>query len=275
MALLDEIDQEKQKLKDAGYAEQLKDKPMCYHKLEEIAYKIFNRADKEDRAGRANIRVAQEFLTAWTLFECVEVVAPEEFEADEQLDRLKKYAKFKSAYIAKCIKGGETPIPGPMDENGNPIADGPTSDFSSEPSQVPSQAPSGGIPSIDSIESFDPYASNTSLQPVMPAPAQVPSTAPVNYPAQAPSSASGGYPSMAAPSPAAVPPPASVPAMQIPSNPPATASFSGSFTPKASISIDDTDQANKFCKYAMSALQYSDISTAVSNLEKALKLLTN
>lgn len=31
---------------------------------------------------------------------------------------MKKYAKYKAAYIHKCLKSGETPIPGPVNEEG-------------------------------------------------------------------------------------------------------------------------------------------------------------
>lgn len=37
---------------------------------------------------------------------------------------------------------------------------------------------------------------------------------------------------------------------------------------------EDFTQAQKYCKYAGSALQYEDVATAVQNLQKALKLLT-
>jgi len=36
---------------------------------------------------------------------------------------------------------------------------------------------------------------------------------------------------------------------------------------------EDFARAQKYCKYAGSALQYEDVSTAVQNLQKALKLL--
>uniref|UniRef100_A0A3Q3WXL6 Vacuolar protein sorting-associated protein VTA1 homolog n=1 Tax=Mola mola TaxID=94237 RepID=A0A3Q3WXL6_MOLML len=40
------------------------------------------------------------------------------------------------------------------------------------------------------------------------------------------------------------------------------------------LSPEDFTKAQKFCKYAGSALQYEDVSTAIQNLQKALKLLT-
>lgn len=38
--------------------------------------------------------------------------------------------------------------------------------------------------------------------------------------------------------------------------------------------IEDTQEAQRLCKYASSALDFQDLKTAVSNLERALKLLT-
>ena len=40
-------------------------------------------------------------------------------------------------------------------------------------------------------------------------------------------------------------------------------------------SSEQIAQAQKFCKYASSALTYEDVPTAIDNLQKALKLLTN
>lgn len=37
---------------------------------------------------------------------------------------------------------------------------------------------------------------------------------------------------------------------------------------------EDFARAQKYCKYAGSALQYEDVGTAVQNLQKALRLLT-
>uniref|UniRef100_A0A3Q2WMC4 Vesicle (multivesicular body) trafficking 1 n=1 Tax=Haplochromis burtoni TaxID=8153 RepID=A0A3Q2WMC4_HAPBU len=40
------------------------------------------------------------------------------------------------------------------------------------------------------------------------------------------------------------------------------------------LSPEDFTKAQKYCKYAGSALQYEDVGTAIQNLQKALKLLT-
>ena len=46
-------------------------------------------------------------------------------------------------------------------------------------------------------------------------------------------------------------------------------------TPSTSVSFDDMQNAQKYCRYAISALQFEDIKTAVDNLQKALSLLTS
>jgi len=40
------------------------------------------------------------------------------------------------------------------------------------------------------------------------------------------------------------------------------------------LAAEDLVKAQKFCKFAGSALQYEDVPTAISNLQKALSLLT-
>ena len=43
--------------------------------------------------------------------------------------------------------------------------------------------------------------------------------------------------------------------------------------PTHRIDLKSQDQATKHCRFAISALQYSDVATAIINLEAALKLL--
>ncbi|XP_041108458.1 vacuolar protein sorting-associated protein VTA1 homolog isoform X2 [Polyodon spathula] len=45
-------------------------------------------------------------------------------------------------------------------------------------------------------------------------------------------------------------------------------------TGEVRLTPEDNTRAQKYCKYAGSALQYEDVGTAVQNLQKALKLLT-
>lgn len=43
--------------------------------------------------------------------------------------------------------------------------------------------------------------------------------------------------------------------------------------PTSSLSPEDNEKAQKYCRFAASALQYEDVQTAVENLHKALALL--
>ncbi|XP_053238037.1 vacuolar protein sorting-associated protein VTA1 homolog isoform X2 [Podarcis raffonei] len=61
------------------------------------------------------------------------------------------------------------------------------------------------------------------------------------------------------------------PGAHAPANTPAEVPHS---TGEIHLSPEDFAKAQKYCKYAGSALQYEDVSTAVQNLQKALKLLT-
>lgn len=38
-----------------------------------------------------------------------------------QIEKFKKYAKYKAAYIHRCLKSGETPVPGPVTEEGEDL----------------------------------------------------------------------------------------------------------------------------------------------------------
>jgi len=66
-------------------------------------------------AGVFNTKVIQQFMLAASLFDCLAVLSPES-ENDETLAPIKKYANFKTVYLSKCIKAGETPVAGQMDD---------------------------------------------------------------------------------------------------------------------------------------------------------------
>ena len=67
-----------------------------------------------------------------------------------------------------------------------------------------------------------------------------------------------------------------MPTPQQPSIPQATVSIPTYVQEAVSqqVTPEQMAQAQKFCKYASSALTYEDIPTAVDNLQKALRLLT-
>jgi len=54
------------------------------------------------------------FYTAGMLFDVLTIFG----ELSEELVQNRKYAKWKAAYIHNCLKNGETPVPGPLEEEG-------------------------------------------------------------------------------------------------------------------------------------------------------------
>lgn len=59
--------------------------------------------------------VVKAFYTAGIIYDVLLTFG----ELSEEATDKRKYAKFKAAYIHNCLKNGETPVPGPPDEQGN------------------------------------------------------------------------------------------------------------------------------------------------------------
>eukprot|EP00050_Salpingoeca_kvevrii_P007241 m.294758 g.294758 ORF g.294758 m.294758 type:complete len:328 (-) comp13056_c0_seq1:147-1130(-) len=237
-----------------------------------VAIRLFALADREDRAGRADKRVAHSFLTVKTLLEAID--------RDVDTEEKYKYALWKAAYIAKCLREGITPVPGPVDEFGNPIpepgAEDELGDFEGGDGAAAAPDPMASLPSI-------PPAAQS---PQSPQPHQAPPSQPAgpSFHLPEPPTAHPGGPSSGGaaaapayrPAPAYKPPPAAAAAPPPAAAPPAaTGGGSGGSRVRPDISFQDNDKAAKFCKYAISALQYNDYNTAVDNLRKALGLLTH
>ncbi|GAB1603110.1 vacuolar protein sorting-associated protein VTA1 homolog [Argonauta hians] len=227
--------------------------------LENYALKFFIVADNKDRAAQFDKNLVKTFYTAGLLLDVMSVFG----EVDEDLEKNKKYAKWKAAYIHKCLKNGETPIPGPMGEDAEIEGGG----------DVPTQ-PVG-------FNDVEPSASGG------------------NYPNAATSAAGATYNSYGAnvnatgssnqqtdrlqkpPSGSMAPP--TTPQDSIHGNSSVSnASGSSMYTPwkppenpaGITLTTQDYQKAMKLCKFASSALQYEDSKTAIDNLQKALTLLT-
>ncbi|XP_070569052.1 vacuolar protein sorting-associated protein VTA1 homolog [Ptychodera flava] len=200
--------------------------------LENYALKIFLYADNEDRAARFNKNVVKSFYKASMLFDALQTFG----ELSEDIKNNRKYARWKAAYIHDCLKKGETPHAGPLDDSedmfgaagGAPIV---PSNF---PSQIQPQNPSIG-------------GSQNNL--VIPPGTHAPPTTP-----QDPGLNRGVIPG---PSSQHIPPPVQPTNQQGAVN----------------LTQEDYTTAQKYCRYAGSALQYEDVPTAIENLQKALRLL--
>jgi vacuolar protein sorting-associated protein VTA1 len=246
--------------------------------FENFAMSLFNKADTLDRDGTANKNTVRMFFMAAVLFEAMAVFGP----LTDEIAQRAKYAKFKAAYIQKCLKTGQTPKPGPVDGSdldGTGTTDDATgnsgtttADQSSKILDIP-EVPTDSDRDAPKQKPQDPFILNPTsppshVRPPMPpnlppgstystVTPVTPSSKPASGPLSRNTSTTGG----------------STPAS---SNDPqhstinATQFFASDGTP---LKPEDIIQGQRYCKFANSALQYDDIPTAVENLEKALRLL--
>ncbi|KAI3456875.1 hypothetical protein Pfo_013538 [Paulownia fortunei] len=77
--------------------------------LEGFALNVFAKADKQDRAGRADLNTAKTFYAASVFFEILNQFG----ELQPDLEQKQKYAAWKAADIRKALKEGREPLPGP------------------------------------------------------------------------------------------------------------------------------------------------------------------
>lgn len=217
--------------------------------IENYAYKLFDFADAQDRASNYGKNVVKAFYTAGLMFDVLETFGDNQLSEENQHKR--KYCKWKAAYIHNCLKNGETPVPGPMKSEEEDELAGLTGGDVAPPPQNDSQPPTPSASIGFSNPNFDTNPSPTSSIPSigdvvakMPTPPAEPEKSPGGFKAYVPDASTnfqaGGI------------------------------DLAGS----VHISAEQIVKAQKYCKYAGSALNYDDVKTAIDNLQKALTLLT-
>ncbi|XP_030412313.1 vacuolar protein sorting-associated protein VTA1 homolog [Gopherus flavomarginatus] len=215
----------------------------CAH-VENYALKMFLYADNEDRAGRFHKNMIKSFYTASLLLDVLSVFG----ELTEENVQHRKYARWKAAYIHNCLKNGETPQPGPIGmEEEDDDAENEEGSSSALPTQV----------SQPSSSTYDPNMPTSNYSGIHIPPG---AHAPANTPAEVPHSTG-------VTSNTIQPTPQNIPAVD-------PSLYNAQSAGEVRLTPEDFARAQKYCKYAGSALQYEDVSTAVQNLQKALKLLT-
>ncbi|OIS99134.1 PREDICTED: protein HOMOLOG OF MAMMALIAN LYST-INTERACTING PROTEIN 5-like [Nicotiana attenuata] len=157
--------------------------------LEGFALNVFAKADKQDRAGRADLNTAKTFYAASIFFEILNQFG----ELQPDLEQKQKYAVWKAADIRKAIKEGRKPVPGP------PGGESDVSELSSAPSGEYDVEPSGANPAIKPAPESDSsprlydnvqYSANSQSPPP-----SIPPPPPSHAPLSHPSYSSGDYPS--------------------------------------------------------------------------------
>lgn len=199
--------------------------------LENWALKLFLYADKNDRASNFGKNVIQSFFTAGMLYDILTMFG----ELSEEATQNRKYAKWKATYIHNCLKNGETPVPGPIDN------------------------PEGGEENTGGLEDDNTHGT----MPSIPVP-QDRRTSEDDVPS---------LPKSNPYDPSLIPPTSSQASGSQVYNPEPYSSTPQT-EDGAELTLEHMDKARKFIKWAGSALNYDDVPTAVENLRKALHLLT-
>ncbi|OMP04331.1 hypothetical protein COLO4_09738 [Corchorus olitorius] len=120
--------------------------------LEGFALNVFAKADKQDRAGRADLSTAKTFYAASIFFEIINQFGP----LQPDLEQKQKYAVWKAADIRKAIKEGRKPTPGPPngDEDLSILSSTPSGAYDLGPSEAAVNLPrqdSVNLPRQDSV----------------------------------------------------------------------------------------------------------------------------
>ncbi|XXQ32972.1 Vta1/callose synthase N-terminal domain-containing protein [Plasmodiophora brassicae] len=87
--------------------------------IEAFAAQVFDYADKADRAGNANKNTVFGFQASSVIFETLQYFGPLDPEVEERI----RYAKWKAADIAKALKNGVKPTPGPYNAEPEDVSD--------------------------------------------------------------------------------------------------------------------------------------------------------
>ncbi|KAG9878054.1 DUF605-domain-containing protein, partial [Aureobasidium melanogenum] len=267
------------------------------------ALDTFQRADDAIHSNKASRQTIDTFQAAVTFFDLLSmsIWAP----IDPDITAKSKYAKFHAVRIAKAIKAGEDPNASNPVQEEPPVAptqdtyhpptveSAPESQYPSRPASITQPEPTTIAPptaqdAVSPVESTNPrqnsigggYFPSAPTFASDPAPSNAPATNPatpfvpsVPTPAvDAPASPSQYYtqptqPPVSIPmhSPAVVPPPAAAPVPLPPVQPVAPGTYR---TDDDSITL-----AQKHAKWAMSALNFEDVDTAVKELRLALQTL--
>ncbi|BFZ24867.1 hypothetical protein BsWGS_27906 [Bradybaena similaris] len=258
VGLMDYLEKSKVQLKDE---EAIHNNVCGQAHVENYALKLFLFADNEDRAGRFGKNVIKAFLTSSLLMDVLT-----EFGAlSEDIEKNRKYAKWKALYINKCLQNGETPMPGPMPEDGEDYSGTPGIGFDdvSGPSAPPNQMT---------------FSTDSGLYPVPGA--HAPPSTPQDPPRGDYQPAPSASPYQPSPHMSPQPLPRAVPAPRNPVPQASSPAFGVDWIPPVNptgvkLSAEQYQKGIKYCKFASSAMQYEDSDTAIRNLIKALKLLTN
>lgn len=199
--------------------------------FENFVLNIFNKADSIDRSGNANMNTVKMFFMASVLFEVLSSFGS----VPEEINEKTKYSKFKAAYIQKCLKSGEVPIPGPLNDQQT----GSEQVKESDNNNIKGPQPSSNDNGTNYMKQFN--QATTSTKPPYQQTTSNTETKPNDI----------------------------KPIIQEPSKKLSDlVALNGN-----KLEMEDMIKAQKYIKYATASLTFDDIRNTVDNLEKAIRLL--
>ncbi|KAK4517593.1 uncharacterized protein ATC70_000933 [Mucor velutinosus] len=241
--LLDALETQKQAI---GANEAITDDLVGYAHVENFALKIFINADNEDRAGKSSKKTAKTFLAASIFLELLKTFG----ELDPETEAKIKYSKWKAADIMKALREGRVPTPGPP---GGIEQENEDVEMKQEQQKPDEQEQSHTVPPPPSISEFPSPPSNfTAPLPQTPQSPKADTTSDASP--VTPVSSNNNPPAVVVQQPAAVP---ATPAVVV----------SQTSTP---LGPQNITSAQKYAKWAISALEYEDIVNARVQLLAAL-----
>ncbi|XP_026485792.1 vacuolar protein sorting-associated protein VTA1 homolog [Vanessa tameamea] len=250
MAIMDWLEEAKKIFKDN---EAISSEVVAQAHLENYALKLFLFADKQDQEQNYGKNIVKAFYTAGVIYDVLTTFGDLTDEATQN----RKYARWKAAYIHNCLKNGETPVPGPMQSENPGQDDEQSTNDVNQPGTANSQTFgfTNITPATPPVPTVPTSFTNSLPDPnaAMQAASQLP---PVPY---TPDPNPGGFVPY---DPSQQPQPA-----------PSNTFYGDNSTSVAQLSPDQIAKAQKYCKWASSALNYDDIKTAIMNLRNALELL--
>ncbi|KAK1306724.1 hypothetical protein QJS10_CPA10g01915 [Acorus calamus] len=213
-----------------------------YLYVEGFALNVFSKADKQDRAGRADLNTAKTFYAASIFFEILYQFG----ELQPDIEQKQKYAVWKAADIRKALKEGRKPVPGPPGgEQDSSISYDTSTNIYSYPSFN-----HGDPPSVPSNYSSYYQGSDASYShPSVPSATEYPPTVQYN------SSSDDGYRAAKPAAPPAAP----------------KYTYDSNYQPEP----EKITEAHKAARFAVGALAFDDVPVAVEFLSRSLELLTN
>lgn len=191
------------------------------------------------------------FYTSGILFDILDQFGT----LSEDIEEKRKYAKWRAAYIHNCLKKGVMPTPGS------------TVVLNDKEDEYTDFLPKSELDKIKGKTPEDEGNENRLPSDSPPGPASFNSPAPNTWPTEPPSQPLlPDIPSQPVMPPTPLPTFPTNQSQYVPVAPPSN-------TTNVALSPEQMEKAQKYCKYANSALNYDDVKTAIENLQKALHLL--